>query len=191
LKTVAANLEEERWQIFENRIAQFIRTDIMPGIQEMKGIIVKYYILCCAVTCILIVTACSDEAVPPSGKSELELARERWDSQGCDSYEITQRRDCYCLLGGRPVQLLVWRDSLLSGVDMTDSTAIAVEPLKWYKTVDQLFDFIATIDPAKVAHYEARFDTTYGYPTYFYVDYDVQIADEEIGYECSDLNPLR
>lgn len=157
----------------------------------MKGIIVKYYMLCCAVTCILIGTACSDDVVPPSGKSELEQARERWENQGFDSYEITQKRNCFCLLGGRPVRLLVWRDSLHSGVDLTDSTAITAEPLKWYMTIDQLFDFIAAIDTAKVASYEARFDMTYGYPTFFHVDYDTQIADEEIGYECSDLNPLR
>ncbi|MFZ1728719.1 MAG: DUF6174 domain-containing protein [Bacteroidota bacterium] len=151
----------------------------------------KHFILFLAAACLLVIAACSDDAVAPPAKTELELARARWDASGFDSYEITQRRNCFCLLGGRPVRLLVWRDSLSSGVDLTDSTAIAATQLEWYLSIDQLFDYIAAIDPTAVAHYEARYDSTFGFPTYFYVDYNTQIADEEMGFECSDLHPLR
>ncbi|MBE0645647.1 MAG: hypothetical protein IH600_16325 [Bacteroidetes bacterium] len=141
--------------------------------------------------CLCLTAACDDDNAAPPDTTELRQAREHWEQMGFDSYEITQRRNCFCLLGGRPVRLLVFRDSLVSGVNLEDSTALTSDELQWYLTVDQLFDYIADIDPAQVAHYEARYDGTYGFPAYFYVDRSEQIADEEIGFECSDLHPLR
>jgi hypothetical protein len=135
--------------------------------------------------------ACDDDTVAPPDRSALEQAREQWEHNGFDSYEITQRRNCFCLLGGEDVRLLVYRDSLISGLILSDSTHLSPAQLEWYMTVDQLFDFLGAIDPASVAAFEVRFDSTFDFPSSFWIDYDTAIADEEIGYECSDLHPLR
>jgi hypothetical protein len=140
---------------------------------------------------LLLSSACGDDAVTPPELTRLSQARARWALQGFDSYEITQRRNCFCMLGGRPVRLVVLRDSLVGGTNLEDSTALTEEQLSWYCTIDQLFDFIGTFDPAAVARYEAEFDSTHGFPAHFYVDRDTHIADEEIGYDCFDLHPLR
>ncbi len=142
-------------------------------------------------TCLLAWTGCDSDPAAPAYRDDLSRARDRWGQMGFDSYEITQRRNCYCALGGRPVRLLVLRDSLVSGVNLEDSTALSADQLQWYLTVDQLFDTIAAIDPSNVARFQVQFDTSYGFPAYFYVDRDLQIADEEMGYDCFDLHPLR
>jgi hypothetical protein len=135
--------------------------------------------------------ACDDDVATPTTPTALEKARAQWQRSGFDSYEITQQRNCFCMLGGQPVRLLVFRDSLVSGMNLADSTALSAEQLSWYMSIDQLFDFLGTIDQAKVARFEASYDSTFGFPVQFWIDYDTQIADEEIGYECSDLHPLR
>lgn len=140
---------------------------------------------------LLAFSACDDETTAPPASTALEKARARWEQGGFDSYEITQRRNCFCMLGGQPVRLLVFRDSLVSGMNLADSTALTAEQLSWYKSIDQLFEFLGAIDPARVAHFEARYDSTFGFPEHFWIDYDTRIADEEIGYDCSDLHPLR
>jgi hypothetical protein len=144
-----------------------------------------------ALLLLLGLSACDDDVAAPPAATALEQARAKWQQSGFDSYEITQRRNCYCMLGGQPVRLLVFRDSLVSGMNLADSTALSVEQLGWYKSIDQLFEFLGTVDPAKVASFEASYDSTFGFPAHFWIDYDTQIADEEIGYECSDLHPLR
>ena len=136
-------------------------------------------------------SACDDDVAAPPTSTALEKARAQWQQSGFDSYEITQRRNCFCMLGGQPVRLLVFRDSLVSGTNLADSTALSAEQLSWYKSIDQLLEFLGTIDPAKVARFEASYDSTFGFPVRFWIDYNTQIADEEIGYECSDLHPLR
>ncbi len=151
----------------------------------------KYAVLCIAVSGVLLLEACSDSAVTPITKTDLSQARERWEQSGFDSYEITQTRNCYCILGGQPVRLRVWQDTLRSATNLIDSAAVMPDLLEAYLSVDQLFDFIETIDPAQVARYEVSYDSLFGYPTSFYVDYSTQVADEEIGYECTDLHPMR
>ncbi len=135
--------------------------------------------------------ACGDDTVTPPESTKLAQARERWQRDGFNSYDITQRRNCFCMLGGRPVRLVVLRDSLISGLNLEDSTALTPEQLQWYLTIDRLFEYIGTFDPAAVARYEADFDSTHGFPAHFWVDRDTRIADEEIGYDCFDLHPLR
>lgn len=135
--------------------------------------------------------ACDDEGASPHPPDALAQARAQWEAMGFDSYEITQRRNCYCLLGGQDVRLLVFRDSLVGGMNLADSSALTPQQLQWYHTVDGLFDYIAGFDPATVAHYELRFDSTFSYPAHFWVDQSLQIADEEIGFDCFDLHPLR
>ncbi len=156
-----------------------------------KGNTVKILLILVSLGFLFAGGGCDDDPAAPSDLNDVRVARARWEQMGFDSYEITQRRNCYCLLGGRPVRLRVMRDSLVSGFNLEDSTTLAPEQLQWYLTVDQLFDYITAIDPAKVARYEAHFDSSYGFPSQFYVDYDEQIADEEMGFECFDLHPLR
>ncbi|MBR9975475.1 MAG: amino acid permease [Bacteroidetes bacterium] len=135
--------------------------------------------------------ACNDDGASAPPPDPLAQARSQWEAMGFDSYEITQRRNCFCVLGGQDVRLLVLRDSLVRGVNLADSSALAPEQLQWYYTIDGLFDFIAGFDPVAAAHYEIRFDSTFAYPAHFWIDPSEQIADEEIGYDCFDLHPLR
>ena len=139
-----------------------------------------------------ITAACSDDnAVTPRNGDTIAGKRAAWVALGYDSYELTQRRNCFCMLGGAEVRLRVFHDSLVSGLVLEDSSYLPSWELQAYLTVDGLFDFVQEVDASQVAEFRLEFDSLYHFPSDFWVDRDRQIADEEIGYESYDLHPLR
>ncbi|MCB2206361.1 hypothetical protein KQI65_16575 [bacterium] len=147
----------------------------------------KLLAICCIV---LLFTACDDDtSVTPRDWTELTQQRTAWENLNIHDYEITQSRLCFCFHGGAPVRLVVRADTLVSGMLLEDSTMLTREELQWYKTVDQLFDFAQDIDPNDVAQFDLEYDSLQHYPSRIWVDYSVNVADEEMGYNSGDLTP--
>jgi hypothetical protein len=142
---------------------------------------------------LLMTVGCSDDntvVVPPT-LDTLAEKRAAWDALGYDSYELTQRRNCFCMRGGMEIRLRVMHDSLVSGLVLADSSYLPPSELQAYLTVDGLFDFVQGVDVAQVAEFRLEFDSLYHFPSDFWLDSNRQIADEEIGYMSYDLHPLR
>ena len=146
-----------------------------------------------AIVCaFLLFSACDDESsvlVPPESDA-LTRARSSWTALDHHDYQLTQERLCFCLLGGQPVRLTVQSDSLVSGMLLIDSTMLTAEELQYYHGVEGLFDFVAGIDPSQVAEFQLSFDSLFHFPSDVWVDYDRNIADEEIGFRSYDFTPL-
>ncbi len=128
------------------------------------------------------------EGPPASRPPELDAARERWDAAGLDSYQMTLRRTCFCPSPDYtgPFSVTV-RGGALASVTL-DGARVDSER---GETIDGLFDLIEDAYARRARTVAVAFDPELGYPTNLSIDYDVQMADEEIGYMVSDVRPAR
>lgn len=122
---------------------------------------------------------------------DLSRARRLWSAQGIDDYEYVVRRDCFCVMGGVAVRvvvqnhLVVAREIDLSGVPVPSSAAYL------YPSIDGLFGILQEAIDDRADEITARYDASYGFPTDLWIDYDRRMADEEEGYVLLRFRELR
>jgi hypothetical protein len=124
-------------------------------------------------------TACSDDPATPK-TDEHATAKQRWQQAGVREYDLTQWRDCFCMLGGREVLLRVRANGLSSATLVEEGRDLSAAELQWYCTVDSLFSFVEQARAAAPASLIVEYDALLGYPLRISVDYSTQIADDEI-----------
>ena len=126
----------------------------------------------------------------PGDRGLLADARARWQAQGSDSYTFELNRGCFCVLGGRQVQVTV-KAGAVTWAEYRDS-GLAVEQtlLTYLPTVPDLFDLIQDALDRKAASFWVEYDPTYGYPTLIQIDYSATAADDEISYSVRGLTFL-
>jgi hypothetical protein len=127
---------------------------------------------------------------PFSPSEELGDARDKWESQGIASYEMTVREICFCPIElGGPFRVTVVNDRVANveylgagtGIEPHDDIPLTVE------------DLFATVDAAlrEADDVEVTYDPTYGFPSDIEVDRIENAIDDEVYYEVRDFQPLR
>lgn len=132
-----------------------------------------------AVLCVSIgFVGCGDN--DPTGPSD--KIRARWEAVNTGDYVITQIQNCPCPFGGQPMEITVDDDTITSTFNVALDRALTIEEARPYKTIDQLFDWIDDVQRTEPDILNVIYDSTMGYPTFIFVDPDMGIVDEEIGY---------
>lgn len=118
---------------------------------------------------------------------DLEAARQRWRDAAMDDYQMTLQRICFCPVPDYtgPFEVTV-RDGDVSTVMLEGASVDAERGV----SVDALFALIDDAYERGAVEVALEFDPELGYPTSVGIDYDFQMADEEIGYRVSDLRRL-
>ena len=100
-------------------------------------------------------------------------------------YAVEQERRCEC---APP-----YRATAFIGANGVDSVAVpASEPdgdaAEWAQTVEEAFALVgqAILESSAL---EVEYDPSLGYPTRIDIDWDVDVADEEVTWTLSDLRP--
>ena len=147
----------------------------------------KFFLL---VALISLLVSCNNDDENEKDFSSIENPRERWEAYGIPDYVINERISCFC--GGVLQWDLVVKNNIKSEVffDQTISNQTESEILENARTINDVFDFIQTIDINSVADFVVEYDTKYGFPTLVSIDYDINIADDEIAYIYSEFNSL-
>ena len=115
----------------------------------------------------------------PIGSSALE-PRSLWLKHATQTYIIEQMRVCFCPGSHGFVRLTVVDNQIVEGVTADSGDSLTIEELKWYKTVDKLFEFIDEVEGRKPAVLEVEHDPDFGYPKNVYVDLHLEMVNEEI-----------
>lgn len=114
------------------------------------------------------------------------LAAERWADAGPDAYRMTLQRSCFCPPDWRGPFRVTVRDGAV--VEATyEGEPIDVERVI---TAEALISLLRDAYTEGAERVDAAYDPEFGYPTQLYIDYSAQIADEEVGYEVSQFEPL-
>jgi len=127
------------------------------------------------------------------GTSPFELSttawadyRARWEAAGITDYEYEFQRTCECK-DTRPARIEV-RTGRVTAATYTDSGESA--PSAGYPTIDELFELIDEAISAEAASMRVSYDQRLGYPTEIRIDYDLNVADDEIEIDAWGLTQL-
>ena len=122
--------------------------------------------------------ACSDLTGP---KAELTDARERWESRRLSQYQYKFQRICFCIEETtRAVTIRVQGGVVTAAWYLADNSPVPAEDLRFYPTVDQLFETIEDAIDRDPARLEVEYDRATGHPTRIDLDYSEQVADDEL-----------
>lgn len=125
----------------------------------------------------------------PVGSTTLE-PRSVWAKHATRTYIIEQARSCFCPDPHGFVRLRVVDNEIVEGVAAESSDTLTIEELKRYKTVDELFEFIDEVKGHKPDILQIDYDLTFGYPRNVYVDWHLEMLDEQIAFDTRLLQLL-
>ena len=133
--------------------------------------------------------------IPPSGKpdpeGEARLAenRARWTAQQPDTYRFTYTRNCFCPQEYRgPFAIAVQGGEVAEVTYEGEGEPIEDALTNASLTIDDLFDLVAEAYERKAFSVTVDYAET-GQPTNIYIDYNAQIADEEVGFTIEPVRP--
>ena len=132
---------------------------------------------------VFLLLSCSQEKIEPL--SDFELNKNKWEALGVDSYSCTFQISCFCIREAtlpKRVQVINGKVVKVDGAPYDDEEHWGIQ------TIDQLFDMIAQAVKDKVHSLDVQYNLVKGYPSSVYIDRDEMIADEEMGYDVSDLS---
>ena len=130
--------------------------------------------------------SCADMGSEPK-ISGFSSAKAVWQASHISDYSMEQRLICFCAFGGEKFKVVVRNRAVVDVIDLDHNTHVPEQLRSSFKSIDELFTFLESLQGRDVAELRFEFDKAYGYPTKIYVDYDRNVADEEMGYESKDL----
>jgi hypothetical protein len=116
---------------------------------------------------------------PDDPREDLSDARALWAAQAITRHEFRFARSCECL----PEETRLYRIRVTDGavVEVRDAATGNPAPSSYAApTVEELFALVQDAVDRGAARIEAQYDSVLGYPTRISVDYDLQVADEEL-----------
>lgn len=114
----------------------------------------------------------------------LDKQQQLWESNGIDSYRFTQSISCFCSEEYREPKEVVVRDGVI--VSLAGVTYDA-ELQQSILTVAARFDYIRKSLAREPEIFSVEYDAVYGFPSRFYFDFSLMIADEEVDYTFTDF----
>lgn len=125
-----------------------------------------------------------------SADASFHQARALWGKLKFAHYRYRYTRSCECLPeDSAPVIIEVANDQI-AGIEYTDGTPVNAGKHRLYNTVDGLFDKICAAFEQDAFSIAVTYDDTMGYPTDIRIDYQHNVADEELLVRTSDLAKL-
>lgn len=123
------------------------------------------------------------------GEDRLDDARDRWRDRRPALYQFTFRRVCFCL-GTDPVVVTVAGDSVTRVSPAAGSDPNRVPPREEIRTVDRLFELLREWEARDPHSKRVSYHDELGYPVEAFFDFEENVADEEMGFEITDLRAV-
>jgi hypothetical protein len=119
-------------------------------------------------------------------RTDLQIARQRWEEQGRLDYEFDFRWQCGCHPDFTSWVRVTVRDGALQHVASVLTGEVLPEG-RWgdYLTVAGLFDWIESQLDQRPEDVQLEFDPEWGTPLSGFIDQSSLIADEEMGFEVA------
>lgn len=142
--------------------------------------------------------ACSvvSPSTPPEGAAAVQANARKWAAANVRGYTFTYERQCFCTAETRgPFVVTVTNGQVasvrrLAGGMTSDGQPMAGPEDTRPENRLRIEDFFALLTGAHrdgAAEVRAVYDARLGFPTSIWIDRDRQMADEEVGYQLSDL----
>ncbi|MFS0518240.1 DUF6174 domain-containing protein [Nostoc sp. UIC 10607] len=111
----------------------------------------------------------------------LQFNRHLWNQQNISNYRYTFSNGCFCIPDARgPVVIEVRNGQTTSITSVATGQVVNPEFFQNYKTIPKLFNVIQDAINRQAFSLNVSYSPGLGYPTQIEIDYNSQIADEEI-----------
>ncbi|MGI9628662.1 MAG: DUF6174 domain-containing protein [Longimicrobiales bacterium] len=120
-------------------------------------------------------------------RERIQAQKAIWESQALDDYTFETRLRCFCAFV-EWVEVTVEADTVVS-VAPLESTDVPAWLLENHPTIDDLFTTLEEAVDQNAVQIDVSWHETLGYPTTFFIDYQLNVADEELGQEVRVLTP--
>jgi hypothetical protein len=134
-------------------------------------------------------------ASKPSGDSnttQLQSNQQLWNQQNISSYRYKLQRSCFCIEEARqPVEVAVKNGRTISVTAVNSNKPVNPEFFNNYDSIPKLFAVIQDAINRKASRLDVKYHPTLGYPTQINIDYDTQLADEELYLTVENLEGIR
>ena len=128
---------------------------------------------------ILLLLSCESESI---NFPEM-LTLSQWHELSIANYEYEQRIVCFCAPPAGQFHKITVESGAIVEIRDLENGNFVVDEHNSFRTISQLLEFVESIDPDSVAMINVEYDSSFGFPSSIYVDFNHGIADEEIGYE--------
>jgi hypothetical protein len=123
---------------------------------------------------------------------QLQRNKQLWAKQKISNYRYTLRRSCFCLpKSSEPIKIEVRNGKATSIVVASDGKPVNREYFNKHDSVAKLFQVVEDAIAKKAHRLSVTYHPTLGYPTKIDIDYNKQIADEELSLTLENLQPLK
>lgn len=117
--------------------------------------------------------------------------RERWEARSFRDYSYRLQRNCFCGPEARgPVRVSVRQGQVVRVLEAETEEPVRDDLVHLFPGVAGLFSLLLDAVDRDAYEVEVEWDAELGYPTRFFIDYDSRTADEELGFDASDVTPL-
>jgi hypothetical protein len=135
----------------------------------------------------LSVTACSDLGFDVRSLTQLERGETRWDRFGLESYVYAVERICFCPVEAiGPVRVRVESGAAVQRTYVATGDPVPESWAELFPTVEGLFGVLRDAYGRDAHEVHVTYDPARGYPTDMMIDYEEQVADEELGFRVTE-----
>lgn len=115
---------------------------------------------------------------------KLDKMQSQWQSHGLDNYRFQFQWACFCPAEYHEPVWVTVEEGEITSVKAVDPNFEAELPDKSeYRTINELFNFIKDGVEKDVYEIQVSYDEAMGYPVSAYIDYEIDILDEEQGFD--------
>lgn len=123
---------------------------------------------------------------------QLQHNKQLWAKQKIYNYRYSLRRSCFCLPEvTQPVEIAVRNGKVTSLIGVNRRKPVNREYFTKYDSIAKLFEVIEDAIAKKAHRISVTYHPTLGYPTQIDIDYNKQMADEELSLTLENLQPLK
>ena len=128
-------------------------------------------------------SGCDVLSIQDSAREQYEQALDRWKLTRPEAYIATMERICFCSPEAKgPVQVTVQGNTVVSRVYELSGESVPAEFADGFPTIDGLFKIIKDALDDGYDDMDAFYDPATGVPFNFWIDYDRNVQDEEVGF---------
>ena len=127
-----------------------------------------------------------------NASQQLQQSKQLWAKQNISNYRFTLRRSCFCLpKSTEPVRIEVRKGKVTSIIAVSNGKPVNREYFTNSDSIAKLFDLVEDAIARKAYRLSVTYHPTLGYPTEISIDYDKQMADEEISLTVDKLEAIK
>ncbi len=125
-------------------------------------------------------------------QTDLNEARQRWESQDIQDYNLRQRNLCFCGPEVNRLTEIEVRDGIAVGwLDVESGVPVDPQFQNSFRSVTRLFYLIQDAIDRDAVSIIVEYQTSLGYPFDISIDYDAAVLDEEVRYETTQITTFQ